>query len=95
MDDIKTRLIKCFETVFPDLQVSEIPAATQDSIAAWDSIAAITLVNVIEDEFQTQLDMEELADLDSFDRVLSYLEGLLQNGVLQNGLLQNGVPRDA
>ncbi len=78
MDNTKARLERCFETVFPELPVSEIPSATQESIAAWDSIAAITLVNVIEDEFQIQMDLDELAELDSFERILQYLHSVLQ-----------------
>jgi len=74
MDDTKTRLIKCFELVFPDLPVSQIPAASQAGVAAWDSVAAITMVNVVEDEFNIQIDLDMLADLDSFDRILAYLE---------------------
>lgn len=74
MDTTKGRLISCFQIVFPDLPESNIPAANQESVAAWDSIAAITLVNVIEDEFQIQMDLDQLADLDSFPRILDYLE---------------------
>jgi acyl carrier protein len=77
MDEIKSRLITCFQTVFPDLPESEIPQATQQSLAYWDSIAAITLVNVIEDEFQIQMDLDQLAELDSFPRVLAYLENAM------------------
>jgi acyl carrier protein len=57
MDDVSTRLIKCFETVFPDMAESEITIATQDTVGAWDSVAAITLLNVIEDEFQITMDL--------------------------------------
>ena len=77
MDETKSRLITCFQTVFPDLPESEIPQAAQESLASWDSIAAITLVNVIEDEFQIQMDLDQLAELDSFERVLAYLETAL------------------
>jgi acyl carrier protein len=74
MDDVRKRLIDCFELVFPDLPESEIPSASQASLAAWDSIAAITMVNVLEDEFNLQIDLDILAELDSFDRILAYLE---------------------
>ncbi len=77
MDETKARLITCFQTVFPDLSDAEILVATQQSLAAWDSIAAITLVNVIEDEFQIQMDLDQLAELDSFDRVEHYLQTAL------------------
>ena len=41
---------------------------------AWDSIAAITLVNVIEEEFQIQIDFDLLGELDSFERIEKYIE---------------------
>lgn len=78
MDEIKARLTKCFEAVFPDLPVPQIPSATQETVPNWDSIAAITLVNVIEEEFSIQMDLDELADLDSFERIAGYLQTALQ-----------------
>jgi acyl carrier protein len=68
------RLITCFQTVFPDLPEASIPTATQATVPAWDSIAAITLVNVIEEEFQFQMDFDLLGELDSFPRILKYVE---------------------
>lgn len=78
MDEIRNRLVKCFETVFPDLPAPQIPQASQASVSAWDSIAAITLVNVIEDEFGFQLDFDVLPELDTFERVLQYVEAQVQ-----------------
>lgn len=75
MNNTRERLVTCFQVVFPDMQESQIVVATQQSTPQWDSIAAITLLNVIEDEFTIGLDFEELANLDSFPRVLGYLEG--------------------
>jgi acyl carrier protein len=63
----------CFQTVFPELTESEIFDASHASVAAWDSIASITLVNVIEEEFNIEVDFEVLAELTSFDRMLDYL----------------------
>ncbi|MGD0500276.1 MAG: acyl carrier protein [Bryobacteraceae bacterium] len=78
MDAIRNRLATCFQTVFPDLPEAEIPAATQAAVAAWDSVAAITLVNVIEDEFGIQVDFDLLGELDSFGRIHEYLRGAMQ-----------------
>ena len=78
MDETGKRLVGCFQLVFPDLREDQIPAASQETVAAWDSVAAITLVNVIEDEFGLQMDFDDLADLDSFDKVCSYLRQRLQ-----------------
>jgi acyl carrier protein len=77
MDTINPRLINCFRTVFPSLAEEDISHATQSTVEGWDSIAAITLVNVIEEEFGIQMDMDALADLDSFGRIQEYLaEGM-------------------
>jgi acyl carrier protein len=73
MDNIRATLLKCFESVFPALSPAQIEAANQASVAEWDSVAAITLVNVIEEEFGITMDFDKLADLDSFDKVLEYL----------------------
>ena len=74
MDDpIATRLTTCFQTVFPGLAAGQIPQANQASVSAWDSTAAIMLVNVIEDEFGIEVDFDLLAELDSFDRIHQYL----------------------
>jgi acyl carrier protein len=79
MDEIQVRVVKCFENVFPDLSAGEIPNCSQATNKKWDSIAAITLVNVIEDEFGFQMDFEILPDLNSFERVLSYVRTQVQS----------------
>jgi acyl carrier protein len=78
MDPIAARLSNCFQTVFPSLPEAQIPQATQSSVAAWDSTAAIMLVNVIEDEFGIEMDFDRLADLDSFERIREYLSTVTQ-----------------
>jgi acyl carrier protein len=77
-DEISKRLTTCFQTVFPDIPESDIPSVSQATTPSWDSIAAITLVNVIEDEFQVQIDLDKLVDLDSFQKVLDYMRTALQ-----------------
>jgi acyl carrier protein len=74
MQATKDRLVKCFEVVFPDLKDEAIPVASQATVSTWDSIAAITLVNVIEDEFQFQMDFDLLPELNSFASILTYVE---------------------
>ena len=73
MDEITTRLKACFQIVFPALPEALIPSASPASVAAWDSVATVTLVNVIEDEFGIQVDYDLLADLNSFDSFRDYL----------------------
>jgi acyl carrier protein len=78
MDETRRRLTNCFQTVFPDMPEAQIATASTATIAEWDSVAAITLMNVIEDEFGFEMDLDDLADLDSFDKVYSYLQKRLQ-----------------
>lgn len=74
MDEILQKLTNCFQVVFPDLPQEAIGSASTATVATWDSVAAITLMNVIEDEFGFEMDLDDLADLDSFDKIYSYLQ---------------------
>jgi acyl carrier protein len=67
MNDVHARLAKCFTAVFPNLAPSEIPTATIKSVEGWDSLATVTLMTVVEEEFGTMIEPEELAELRSFD----------------------------
>jgi acyl carrier protein len=78
MDETRRRLTNCFQVVFPDMPEAEIATASTATVAAWDSVAAITLMNVMEDEFGFEMDLDDLADLDSFEKIYSYLQKRLQ-----------------
>ena len=65
MTSVEERLVKSFGMVFPSLSEPEIRQATPATVREWDSVAAITLVTVLEEEFETSLDFEVMADLDS------------------------------
>jgi acyl carrier protein len=73
MDNREAKLIKVFQTVFPDMDAQKVQAASQESVPGWDSVAALTLMNVIEEEFEIQLDFDKAADLTSFSEILDYL----------------------
>jgi acyl carrier protein len=77
MDNTEERLIKVFETAFPDLPADRIASATQETMQSWDSVAAITLMNLIEEEFAIQMDFEDLGELTSFEKILNYVNGKL------------------
>ena len=73
MENVEQRLEKIFATVFPDLPEAQIKSASQDTVDTWDSVAAITLVNLIEEEFGIEMDFDDVADLTSFEKILDYL----------------------
>ncbi len=76
MDNTEQRLVKVFETVFPDLTVDQIRAASQTTVSTWDSVAAITLMNLMEEEFTIEIDFDRAAELGSFPEILAYLRTL-------------------
>lgn len=73
MNDIKERLVKCFDAVFPDLGEAMILHASPQTVESWDSMASITLISVIEEEFEIEIDPEDIESLVSFEKVLDYI----------------------
>jgi acyl carrier protein len=71
--EINARLTRCFAVVFPDLSPDRIPLASQPDVPGWDSVAAITLLTVVEEEFGIKIDLELLPDLDSFAALSEHL----------------------
>ncbi len=73
MDEIEARLIRCFSSVFPDLTAEQILTVSVESEPAWDSLAAVTLVAVLQEEFGLQINLIDLPELVSFAAVKSYV----------------------
>jgi len=78
MNDVERELIGCFAATFPNRSEEEIRTATRDSFAEWDSLAAITLLTLIQQEFQIDVDLTDLDELGSFAAVLQYVEVRLE-----------------
>jgi acyl carrier protein len=77
VSDVRERLASCFVAVFPTLKPEEVSTASDQTLPNWDSLATVTLVNVIEEEFGLQIDPEEFASVLSFDSA----EALVQKAV--------------
>jgi acyl carrier protein len=73
MPDLQTRLIGCFSVIFPDLDAKDCPRATMDTTTGWDSVATVTLINVVEEEFGIQIDLDDVEQMVSFEQFLNYL----------------------
>lgn len=78
MDELRGRLRECFRVVFPVLTEGEIALASTSSVAAWDSLATINLVTLVEEEFGVRVEPDDLDQLVSFDVVLDYLKQWLR-----------------
>jgi len=74
MDELQTRLVNCFCAVFPELSSEDIIHASSASVQSWDSVAVVTLLTVIEEEFGISIDEDDPSQFDSFERILSYLQ---------------------
>lgn len=73
MADVRGRLEDCFRAVFPELD-SLVETASTDSLASWDSIAMVTLIAVVEEEFLISVAPEDYSSLASFTDFLRYVE---------------------
>jgi acyl carrier protein len=80
MSELESRLIRCFSSVFPALTPEEIRAASAQWLAEWDSLAAVTLAAVIQQEFSVQIHLLDLPELDSFEAFQTYLRRLTARG---------------
>ena len=74
MNDTQARLARCFAAVFPELSDREIRTASPASVGSWDSLASVTLVSVLEEEFNLEIAPEDVEQLVSFQLVLDYLQ---------------------
>ena len=77
MMDTYQRLVDCFAAVFPDLPPSAIPTASTVDVPQWDSIANVTLISVVEEEFSVQLPVDELENMTSFGLIERAIQGQL------------------
>jgi len=74
MTNIKDRVNLCFSNVFPNIRPEEIPGASTTSLAAWDSVAHVTLLSSVAEEFGVDLEVEDFDELVSYGLIVDYLE---------------------
>ena len=79
MPDVEERLKECFSTTFPNLSADEILRCSTASVANWDSLATVTLVSLIEEEFAVTIAPEEYEYIVSFDLVNQCLKSKTEN----------------
>jgi acyl carrier protein len=73
-DDTKAKLARCFALAFPKLDASQYAAASAQNMAEWDSIAQLTLLTLIGEEFGREIDFEEFDGADSFEALARILQ---------------------
>lgn len=74
MSESQDRLIRCFSSVFPTLSEAEIRASDVVPLLDLDSLAGVTLVTLIGQEFGVNVDLPDLLELRSFEAVSQFLQ---------------------
>jgi acyl carrier protein len=71
---VRDRLLQCFTAVFPAAQPAALENASAETFEDWDSVAHVTLITVLEEEFGAAASPDRLAELTSFESLLAELE---------------------
>jgi acyl carrier protein len=74
MTNINERVASCFSNVFPNLRKEDLPAASTATVAEWDSVAQVTLLTSISEEFSFDFEMEDFEELTSYQKIVDYLQ---------------------
>ena len=84
MSELLPRLLRCFFSVFPNLPPDQLRTASTQIVPEWDSLASATLVAVLQQEFDVEIELGDLPELQSFDAVLDYLSKSESSGARQS-----------
>ena len=82
MDSNRYRLARCFQAIFPELEDEQLDEATPYSIRTWDSIATVSLLALIEEEFGVQVRLQEPSTV-SFAGILDMLRKHREEGSVE------------
>ena len=74
MDNVRDKLGRCFALAFPKLDPSQYATASAQNISEWDSIAQLTLLTLIGEEFGREIDFEEFEGVTSFEALARALQ---------------------
>jgi len=74
MDTVKDKLDRCFALAFPKLDPSQYATASTQNVSEWDSIAQLTLLTLIGEEFGREIDFEEFEGATSFETLAQALQ---------------------
>jgi acyl carrier protein len=67
------RLDDCIATVFPEISRDELRRAGSASVPNWDSLAMVTLVSLLEEEFGITFPPDDYAYAASYALLLDYM----------------------
>lgn len=73
MSELDDRLARCFASVFPTLSEGEIRSSHVAPLFDVDSLAAVTFVTLIDQEFGVNVELSDLLELGSFEAIAQFL----------------------
>ncbi len=76
-EEIRERLVRCFTAVFDQIDENQVPLLHADTCELWDSLANVMLMSIIQQEFSTDISLEETKSLNSFEKLM---EKVISNG---------------
>ena len=74
MNDIRGSLRECFQAAFPAVPLSSLETLRAERDPVWDSLATLTLVTMVEEQFGVSIPTDKIPQLLSFDAMADYLE---------------------
>lgn len=72
--NLDEKLSRIFRAAFPSLRDRPVESVTRTSLAEWDSIASLTLANLLAEEFGETFDLDEAAEWASYAQIRGELE---------------------
>jgi acyl carrier protein len=72
----RARLTQCLAAYFSGLTAEEIPRASMATVGEWDSMASVTLIAVVSEEFGLEIAPEDYERFVSYELILDYLENV-------------------
>ena len=73
---VRARLTQCLAAYFSGLTLEEIPRASMATVGEWDSMASVTLIAVVSEEFGLEIAPEDYERFVSYELILDYLENV-------------------
>jgi len=80
MDEIKKKLAHCFSLTFPKMEPSRYAAANAENTSEWDSVAQVTLLTLIGEEFGMEIDFLEFEGETSFESLANRIKEISASG---------------
>jgi acyl carrier protein len=80
MNSVEEKLSRCFALVFPKLDPNQRANATTENTREWDSVAQVTLLTLIGEEFGIEIDFEEFEGATSFEALAKQINQITSAG---------------